>query len=78
MIIIYCCRFIDIHTGGNQHYIFSIKSHIDVPKKHVGFSLPQRKWAVLSLNQEIDVKPTKVEEYLTTIVVEADYMQKKT
>ncbi|KAK9679734.1 ATPase family associated with various cellular activities (AAA) [Popillia japonica] len=71
-------KFIDIHTGGNQHYIFSIKSHIDVPKKHVGFSLPQRKWAVLSLNQEIDVKPTKVEEYLTTIVVEADYMQKKT
>ncbi|KRT81863.1 AAA protein, partial [Oryctes borbonicus] len=71
-------KFIDIHTGGGQHYIFSIKSHTDIPKKQIGFSLPQRKWAVLSLNQEIDVKPTKVEEYLTTLVVEADFMQKKT
>ncbi|GJQ71490.1 hypothetical protein Trydic_g11207 [Trypoxylus dichotomus] len=70
-------KFIDIHTGGGQHYIFSIKSHPDIPKKNIGFSLPQRKWAVLSLNQDIDVKPTKVEEYLTTLVVEADFIQKK-
>jgi vesicle-fusing ATPase len=48
----------------------------------VGFSLPQRKWATLSLNQDIEVKPyhfdpTSSSEYLCTIVLEADFLQKK-
>lgn len=58
--------------------MFSIKGHSSIPRYHVGFSLPQRKWAVLSLNQEINVEPYIPDEYISSIVLEADYMQKKT
>lgn len=71
-------KHIKVITGGGQEFIFSIKSDPGVPKYHVGFSLPHRKWAVLSLNQEIGVKPYYPDEYLSSIVLEADYMQKKT
>ncbi|CAG9761013.1 unnamed protein product [Ceutorhynchus assimilis] len=71
-------KHIQINTGGGQTFVFSIKSHPGVPRSHVGFSLPQRKWAVLSLNQEIGVEPYTADDYLSSIVLEVDYMQKKT
>nr|XP_023011669.1 vesicle-fusing ATPase 1-like [Leptinotarsa decemlineata] len=71
-------KHIRIHTGGGQDFVFSVKSHSGVSRYHVGFSLPQRKWAVLSLNQEINVEPYQPDEYISSIVIEADYMQKKT
>lgn len=76
-------KYIDVNTGGGQHFIFSVKSHVSIPPRNVGFSLPQRKWAVLSLNQDIDVKPyyfstTGNSDCLCTIILEADFMQKKT
>jgi vesicle-fusing ATPase len=48
----------------------------------VGFSLSQKIWVTLSLNQDIEVKPyhfdpTSSSEYLCTIVLEADFLQKK-
>lgn len=48
----------------------------------VGFSLPQRKWATLSLNQEIEVRPYYLDpssstELLSTMVLEADFINKK-
>lgn len=67
-----------VHTGGGQNFIFSIKSHPSIQRYTVGFSLPQRKWAVLSLNQEIQVDVYQPDEYISSIVLEADYMQKKT
>lgn len=71
-------RHIRVHTGGGQNFIFSIKPHSSMPRYNVGFSLPQRKWAVLSLNQEITVEPYHPEEYVSSIILETDYMQKKT
>ncbi|XP_018579945.1 vesicle-fusing ATPase 1-like isoform X2 [Anoplophora glabripennis] len=71
-------KHIRVHTGGGPNFVFSIKSHSTIPRYHVGFSLPQRKWAVLSLNQDINVEPYHPDEYLSSIVLEADYMQKKT
>ncbi|CAH1990020.1 unnamed protein product [Acanthoscelides obtectus] len=71
-------KHIKIHTGGGQNFVFSIKSHPSIARYTVGFSLPQRKWAVLSLNQEINVEPYHPEEYISSIVLEADFMQKKT
>ncbi|KAJ3643562.1 hypothetical protein Zmor_026264 [Zophobas morio] len=68
---------VEVVTGGNQKYIFSIKKDSRVQRHEVGFSLPQRKWAILSINQEIEVNPYKEEDYITSIVLEADYMQKK-
>ena len=46
----------------------------------VAFSLPQRKWATLSLNQEIDVTPYQFnpeKHYLSSIVLEVDFFNKK-
>lgn len=69
-------------TGPGQHFVFSIKFHPEVTRGSIGFSLPQRKWATLSLGQDIDVKPyhfnpTSSSECLCTIVLEADFLQKK-
>ncbi|KAJ9581859.1 hypothetical protein L9F63_003790, partial [Diploptera punctata] len=76
-------KHIEVSTGPNQHFVFTVKFHSDIPRCAVGFSLPQRKWATLSLNQDIEVKPyhfdpTSTSECLCTIVLEADFLQKKT
>ncbi|XP_018331362.1 vesicle-fusing ATPase 1 [Agrilus planipennis] len=73
------CSHILVNTGGNQNYVFSIQRHPDLSRGYIGFSLPQRKWAVLSIDQELDVKPYyfNSNDCLCTIVLEADFMQKK-
>ncbi|XP_015609020.1 vesicle-fusing ATPase 1 [Cephus cinctus] len=75
-------KHIEVTTGPNQHFVFTIKAHPDVARGTVGFSLPQRKWATLSLNQDIEVRPyhfdpTSGSEFLCTIVLEADFLQKR-
>ncbi|XP_078049968.1 vesicle-fusing ATPase 1 [Augochlora pura] len=75
-------RHIEVTTAPNHHFVFTVKRHHDVPRGTVGFSLPQRKWATLSLNQEIEVRPyhfnpTSSTECLCNIVLEADFLQKK-
>ena len=75
-------RHIEVSTGPNQHFIFSIKFSPLLDRGQVGFSLPQRKWATLSLNQEIEVKPfffnpASGSEFLSSITLEADFLQKK-
>lgn len=43
--------YIDVSTGPGQHFIFAIERSPEVPPRSVGFSLLQRKWATLSINQ---------------------------
>ncbi|EFA10100.1 vesicle-fusing ATPase 1 [Tribolium castaneum] len=69
---------IEVITGGVKKFIFSIKKDPRVHRNEVAFSVPQRKWATLSINDDIEVNPYKEEDYITSIVLEADYMQKKT
>lgn len=76
-------RHVEVSTGPKQHFIFSVRFHNEMPHGHVGFSLPQRKWATLSINQDIEVKPyhfdpTSNSECLSNIILEADFLQKKT
>lgn len=76
-------KHIEVSTGPGQHFVFSIKGSPEVPKYHVGFSLLQRKWGTLSINQEIDVKPYQFDassdtECLCNVVLEVDFLQKKT
>ena len=76
------CRHIEVTTAPNYHFVFSVKTHHEIPRCTVGFSLLQRKWATLSLNQEIEVQPyhfdpTSTTACLCNIVLEADYLQKK-
>ncbi|EZA59590.1 Vesicle-fusing ATPase [Ooceraea biroi] len=76
-------RHIEVTTAPNYHFVFTVRTHHEIPRGAVGFSLPQRKWATLSLNQEIEVRPyhfdpTSNTECLCNIVLEADFLQKKT
>ena len=45
------CPHIDVRTGPGQHFVFTIETDDNVTAGTVAFSLPQRKWATLSLNQ---------------------------
>lgn len=54
-----------------------------MPKNQVGFSLVQRKWAAISVNQDIDVKVFRFNtssntEFLDTVTLEVDFLAKKT
>lgn len=80
---IVCYRHIEVTTAPNYHFVFTVRTHHEIPRGTVGFSLPQRKWATLSLNQEIEVRPYHFDptcntECLCNIVLEADFLQKKT
>ncbi|XP_034241733.1 vesicle-fusing ATPase 1 [Thrips palmi] len=76
-------KHIEVTTGPSQHFVFTIRAHHEVPPGCIGFNLPQRKWACLSLNQEINVRPyyfnaTSSLECLSNVTLEADFLQKKT
>lgn len=75
-------RYIEVSTGPGKHFVFSIQTYPDMERYTVGFSLLQRKWATLSLNQELIVKPFSFEtrktvECLTNVTLEVDFLQKK-
>ncbi|CAH1788773.1 unnamed protein product, partial [Owenia fusiformis] len=70
-------RHLEIHTGTGAFH-FTVEAHSAVVPGTIGFSLPQRKWATLSLNQELQVKPfQKKTQYLSLIKLEVDFLQKK-
>ncbi|XP_068153083.1 vesicle-fusing ATPase 2 [Drosophila tropicalis] len=74
-------KYVDISPGPGQHYIFALEKITDLPRGHVGFSLVQRKWATLSINQEIDVRPYRFDvnsDIITSVSFETDFLQKKT
>ncbi|EDW14720.1 vesicle-fusing ATPase 2 [Drosophila mojavensis] len=74
-------KYVDISPGPGQHYIFALEKIADLPRGHVGFSLVQRKWASLSINQEIDVRPYRFDassDIVVSVSFETDFLQKKT
>lgn len=74
-------RYADISPGPGQHYIFALERTAEVPRGHVGFSLVQRKWATLSINQDIDIRPYRFDgnsDLITMVSFETDFLQKKT
>ena len=44
-------KHVSISTGPGQRFVFSLEPSPEVNPGTLGFSTPQRKWAVLSLNQ---------------------------
>ncbi|XP_061506887.1 vesicle-fusing ATPase 1 [Anopheles gambiae] len=76
-------KYIDLSTAPGQHFIFYIERTVsgEINPGTIGFSLLQRKWATLSINQDISVKPYHFErssEVLCSIALEVDFLQKKT
>ncbi|OPJ77672.1 hypothetical protein AV530_014625 [Patagioenas fasciata monilis] len=49
-------RHVVVKTSPNHKYIFTLRTHPSVVPGSIAFSLPQRKWAGLSIGQEIDGK----------------------
>ncbi|XP_039991713.1 vesicle-fusing ATPase-like [Xiphias gladius] len=61
-------------------YVFTLKTHPSVNCGTIAFSLPQRKWAGLSIGQEVEVtnyKFDKSKQCISTVTVEIDFLQKK-
>ncbi|NWI48958.1 NSF ATPase, partial [Calyptomena viridis] len=69
-----------VKTSPNHKYIFTLRTHHSVVPGSIAFSLPQRKWAGLSIGQEIDVSLytfDKAKQCIGTMTVEIDFLQKK-
>lgn len=71
---------LEVTTGPNHHFIFTIRSHPSISHGSIGFSAPQRKWAMLSLGQEIDVRPHPLnpnKDYISNMLLEVNFLSKK-
>ncbi|XP_033628935.1 vesicle-fusing ATPase-like [Asterias rubens] len=71
---------IEVKTAPSSRYVFSVSTHQSIQAGTVGFSLPQRKWAVLSINQDIEVSPYAFDrntQLIGSIKFEVDFLQKK-
>ncbi|XP_038619424.1 vesicle-fusing ATPase isoform X2 [Tachyglossus aculeatus] len=69
-----------VRTSANHRYTFTLRTHPSVVPGSIAFSLPQRKWAGLSIGQEIEVSPyafDKAKQCVGTMTVEIDFLQKK-
>ncbi|CAL8283121.1 unnamed protein product [Merluccius merluccius] len=61
-------------------YVFTLKTHPSVVLGTIAFSLPQRKWAGLSIAQEVEVtnyKFDKTKQCVGLMTLEVDFLQKK-
>ncbi|NXF12303.1 NSF ATPase, partial [Smithornis capensis] len=69
-----------VKTSPNHKYVFTLRTHHSVVPGSIAFSLPQRKWAGLSIGQEIDVSLytfDKAKQCIGTMTIEIDFLQKK-
>lgn len=69
-----------VRTSPNHKYIFTLRTHPSVVPGSIAFSLPQRKWAGLSIGQEIEVALysfDKAKQCIGTMTIEIDFLQKK-
>lgn len=73
-------RHVEVTTGGNHKFIFTLKTYEGMAPGHMGFSMPMRKWAELSLGQLIEVRPYTFDpnkQYVAKILLEVDFLEKK-
>jgi vesicle-fusing ATPase len=70
---------LEIRVDGRA-FLFSPVPDRNVPRGVLGFSLIHRKWAYLSINQDIDVRVFAMDpntHCIGSVVFEVDYFQKK-
>ncbi|XP_043224974.1 vesicle-fusing ATPase 1-like [Amphibalanus amphitrite] len=70
---------LEVSTAPGTSFIITCLRHPSVEPGYLGFSLPQRKWASLSIGQELSCRPYTFSnsQYLSAIVLEADFLQKR-
>ncbi|XP_063090042.1 vesicle-fusing ATPase-like [Cavia porcellus] len=69
-----------VRTSSNHKFTFTLRTHPSVVPGSTAFSLPQRKWAGLSIGQEIEVSLytfDKAKQCIGTMTIEIDFLQKK-
>ncbi|KAG9346237.1 hypothetical protein JZ751_008062 [Albula glossodonta] len=69
-----------VKTTPGHKYVFTVKTHHSVVPGTIAFSLPQRKWAGLSIGQEVEVATynfDKSKQCVGTMTIEVDFLQKK-
>ncbi|GMS82664.1 hypothetical protein PENTCL1PPCAC_4839, partial [Pristionchus entomophagus] len=67
---------VDVQTGPARHFKFTTKSDNSLTTDQIAFALPQRKWAMLSLADPVDVKPIKIEYCIVGMVFSVDFNKK--
>ncbi|RXN05693.1 vesicle-fusing ATPase-like protein [Labeo rohita] len=73
-------QHLTIKTTPTQKFVFTVKTHPSVVSGTIAFSLPQRKWAGISLNQDVEVSVYNFDpsrQYVGTMTLEIDFLQKK-
>lgn len=73
-------RHVIVRTSPSHRYTFTLRTHPSVVPGSIAFSLPQRKWAGLSIGQDIEVSLytfDKAKQCIGTTTIEIDFLQKK-
>ncbi|XP_013874851.1 vesicle-fusing ATPase [Austrofundulus limnaeus] len=73
-------QHVTVKTTPNHKYVFTVKTHHTVAAGTIAFSLPQRKWAGLSIGQEVEVANynfDKTKQCIGAMTIEIDFLQKK-
>ncbi|XP_017161755.1 vesicle-fusing ATPase isoform X2 [Poecilia reticulata] len=73
-------QHVTVKTTPNHKYVFTVKTHHTVSAGSIAFSLPQRKWAGLSIGQEVEVSNynfDKSKQCIGAMTIEIDFLQKK-
>ncbi|XP_043081582.1 vesicle-fusing ATPase [Puntigrus tetrazona] len=73
-------QHVTVRTTSSHKFVFTVKSHHSVVPGTIAFSLPQRKWAGLSIGQEIEVANynfDKSKQCIGAMTIEIDFLQKK-
>ncbi|XP_053371344.1 vesicle-fusing ATPase isoform X1 [Clarias gariepinus] len=73
-------QHVSVKTTPNHKFVFTVKSHNTVTPGTIAFSLPQRKWAGLSIGQEVEVQNynfDKSKQCIGAMMIEIDFLQKK-
>ncbi|KAG2460970.1 NSF ATPase, partial [Polypterus senegalus] len=71
---------VTVKTTPTHRFVFTVKTHHSVLPGSIAFSLPQRKWAGLSIGQEVEVALynfDKTKQCIGTMTIEIDFLQKK-
>uniref|UniRef100_A0A8C7DVI0 Vesicle-fusing ATPase n=3 Tax=Oncorhynchus TaxID=8016 RepID=A0A8C7DVI0_ONCKI len=71
---------VTVRTTPTHKFVFTVKTHQSVVPGTIAFSLPQRKWAGISIGQDVEVTGynfDKSKQCVGTMIVEIDFLQKK-
>uniref|UniRef100_A0A8C2WR29 Vesicle-fusing ATPase n=1 Tax=Cyclopterus lumpus TaxID=8103 RepID=A0A8C2WR29_CYCLU len=73
-------QHVTVKTTPNHKFVFTVTTHHTVAPGSIAFSLPQRKWAGLSIGQEVEVANynfDKSKQCIGAMTIEIDFLQKK-